>query len=111
MFCTPKDLVKFYQMILNKGIYNGRRLLSEKAVVELGTKQTGEKLSYSYGLGWGIGSNYIGHGGAYGTDTKIYQKDGLIVMYFIQSAGLPKTEEAFGLFEKTIKKIYGIGDH
>ena len=42
-FYTPKDLVKFYQMIDNKGMYNGKRIMSEKAVEELGKQQTENK--------------------------------------------------------------------
>ncbi len=48
----------------------------------------------------------MGHGGALGTDTKIYKKQGLIVMFFGLSEKLPKQNEAFRLFEKTVRQTY-----
>jgi CubicO group peptidase (beta-lactamase class C family) len=108
LFCTPNDLVKFYQMILNKGMHDGKRLLSEKSVEELGKKQTGEKLKAQNGLGWAISSSFMGHAGAYGTDSKIYRNEGLVVMYFILSAGLPKQRDAFRTFDQVVKKTYNI---
>lgn len=108
LFCTPSDLVKFYQMIANKGIYKGERIMSEKAVEELGKKQTDEKISPPWGLGWAIGSNFIGHGGALGTQSKLFKKEGIIMMYFFLGEGLPKEMEIYQMFEKTVKEIYDI---
>jgi CubicO group peptidase (beta-lactamase class C family) len=106
LFCTPSDLVKFYQMIAGKGVFNGKRLLSENAVAEMGKKQTGEKVTESYGLGWSVSNNGMGHGGAYGTDSYVYTNEGLVVMYFIQQQNLPKANEAIRAFQRIVKELY-----
>ena len=108
LFCTPKDLVKFYQMIDNKGMYNGKRIMSEKAVEELGKKHNDDKTTPPWGLGWAIGPNFMGHGGALGTQSRLFKKEGLIVMYFFLGEGLPKEKEAYHTFEQTVKKMYDI---
>ena len=108
LFCKPIDLVKFYQMIANKGVYKGKRYISESSIAEMGKKQTSIDIKDSYGLGWAVTDSFMGHGGAYGTDTKVYQKDGYVVMYFIQEQGLPKSGEAQIRFLNTVQKIYGI---
>lgn len=108
LFCKPIDLVKFYQMIANKGVYKGKRYISESSIAEMGKKQTSIDIKDLYGLGWSVTDSFMGHGGAYGTDTKVYQKDGYVVMYFIQEQGLPKSGEAQIRFLNTVQKIYGI---
>ena len=108
LFCKPIDLVKFYQMIANKGVYKGKSYISESSIAEMGKKQTSIDIKDSYGLGWSVTDSFMGHGGAYGTDTKVYQKDGYVVMYFIQEQGLPKSGEAQIRFLNTVQKIYGI---
>lgn len=108
LFCTPGCLVRFYQMVANKGMYKGKRIMSEKVVEELGKKQTGEKVTTPWGLGWVIGPNFMGHSGALGTRSKLYKEEGIIVMYFFLGDGLPKEEEAFDSFERTVKEIYHI---
>ncbi len=97
LFCSPNDLVKFYRMIANKGVYNGKRYLSERAIEEMGSKQTGEDANW-YGLGWGGTDAFMGHGGAYGTDSRVYKQSGIVTMYFIQGQGLPKHQQAIDAF-------------
>lgn len=108
LFCTPACLVKFYQMIANKGMYNGKRIISEKVVEELGKNQTGDKITTHWGLGWIIGPNFMGHDGALGTRSKLFKEEGIIVMYFFLGDGLPKEEEAYNTFENTVKRIFNI---
>jgi CubicO group peptidase (beta-lactamase class C family) len=104
LFCIPSDHVKFYQMLANKGVYKGKRILSETAVDEMTRKQTGEKVSVPYGFGLNVTGEDFGHGGAYGTQTVVSRKDGRIMMYFIQQDGLPKHEEALNAFLKAAKQ-------
>lgn len=106
LFSTPVDLVKFYQMIANKGVFNGKRLLTESSVSELGKDQTGENIKEPRGLGWAIADNWIGHGGAYGTDSRLYLKDGVIVMIYILQQDLPKYGEACQRFWKEVETKY-----
>jgi CubicO group peptidase (beta-lactamase class C family) len=105
LFCSPVDLVKFYQMIANKGVFNGKRYLSENAIMEMGKKQTGNKVAVMYGLGFDIGEEFMGHGGAYGTNSQIKTKrDNLIVMYFAQQKDLPKHKIAMQTFWDIVNK-------
>ncbi len=54
---TPADMARFAMMFMNKGILDGRRILSEAAVKEMGTDQTTQLLMnpaqpWKWGLGW-----------------------------------------------------------
>ncbi len=99
LFSTASDVGRFCQMILNGGTYEGKRYLSEASVKEMTSRQTGEGIKQSYGLGWGVGGSGYGHGGAYATDMLIDAKHGLVYVYMIQHAGFPgdggKAKEAF----------------
>ena len=82
-YSTAQDLARFYQMILNQGTLNGRRILSAAAVqfmtsVQTGNFEVGFAPGLGYGLGWGVvkdpkGSfrlsslGSFGHGGAHRT--------------------------------------------
>ncbi|GHV00966.1 serine hydrolase [Bacteroidia bacterium] len=109
LFCTPVDLVKLYQMIACGGTFGGKRLLSEKAVAELAKKQTPETVKESYSLGWKVGDRFIGHGGSYGTDTRVYISSGHVVLYFVQEQGLKKSNVAKNEFYRAAARIYNFG--
>jgi CubicO group peptidase (beta-lactamase class C family) len=99
LFSTASDTARFCQMILAGGVFNGRRLLSEAAINQMTRKQTGAGIQDSYGLGFGIGPEGCGHGGAYATNMTIDQQHGLILIWMVQHAGFPgdggKSREAF----------------
>ncbi|MGO9241797.1 MAG: serine hydrolase domain-containing protein [Bryobacteraceae bacterium] len=103
MYSTAADLVKFYQMMLNKGVYNGKRMLSASAVEAMSTVQTGQiKAGWDVGTGFGLtwevtkdpwgtvgGLSYgaFHHGGAFGTFGYIDPKKDLVGVYMIQWNG------------------------
>jgi CubicO group peptidase (beta-lactamase class C family) len=97
-------------MLLNGGEYNGKRILSESAVKELSTKQTG-KLKASYGLGFAVADGSYGHGGAYATNMSIDTKRGLVTVWMVQqSGGFPgEGGKAIEAFRKTAFELYGSG--
>ncbi|OYP28378.1 serine hydrolase domain-containing protein [Rhodopirellula sp. MGV] len=99
LFSTANDLAKFYQMLANGGVLNGRRVLSEKAVAELTRKQTAQDLPSEYGFGFSTGGNRFGHGGAYSTNSYFDKSNGLIFIWLVQHAGFPgeggKSQDAF----------------
>lgn len=99
LFSTAADMGIFCQMILNNGEFRGKRYLSEKAVKEMATRQTGEWIKDSYGLGWAVGDGWLGHGGALATNMTVDHKRGLITVWLIQHAGFPqdgdKAQDAF----------------
>ena len=54
------------------------------------SKQTGDAVKESYGLGWSTGGGVFGHGGAYATNMTIDPKRGLITVLMVQHAGFPE---------------------
>jgi CubicO group peptidase (beta-lactamase class C family) len=53
---TALDMARFYQMLMNKGTLNGKRVLSPSAVEAMITNQTGDlkNVEFSPGLGMGL---------------------------------------------------------
>jgi CubicO group peptidase (beta-lactamase class C family) len=86
LFSTASDCVKFCQMILNGGVFEGRRYLSEAAVGEMTRKQTAATIETAYGFGWSTADGKFGHGGAFKTSMSIDPKLGLITVFLIHHA-------------------------
>jgi CubicO group peptidase (beta-lactamase class C family) len=108
LFSTAADLARFCQMILNGGIAGGKRYLSEAAVKEMTTRQTGDHLKQSYGLGWATRGGTYGHGGAYKTDMTIDPKSGLILVFLVQNAGSPGDgKTSLATFQKAARERFG----
>jgi len=104
MFSTASDLAALYQMMLNGGSYQGKRLLSRASVEAMTTLHTGElEAGHSSGMGYGLAWTVVkdpiattnfrslgtyGHGGAFGTQGWIDPKKDLVGVFMIQrSAG------------------------
>jgi len=87
LFSTAPDILNFCQMIANDGVFKGKRIVSSESVKEMTKKQTYD--APTYGLGWGIDKNFIGHDGSAGTRMRIYNdKDQKIIKIFLsQYAG------------------------
>ena len=108
LFSTASDLARLCQMLLNGGVAQGKRYLSEKALQEMTTRQTGPDLKESYGLGWSAGGGSFGHGGALATNMSIDPKRGLIFVYLVQHAGFPKDgNQAYGAFQNAANEQFG----
>ena len=108
---TASDLLSFYQMMLNGGAYNGKRLLSRAGVEVMTTLQTGtiDPAGHSPGKGYGLTWTVVkdpmgilqyqslgtfGHGGAFGTEGWIDAKKDLIGVFMIQRDSGGDGEEA-----------------
>ncbi len=105
LFSTASDVGVFCQMVLNGGTYQGKKYLSEDAVRQMTSTQTGDLLNQGkgengYGLGWQTSrkshgdsgpviAGPCGHGGAYATNMWIDPERGLITVYMVQHAGYP----------------------
>jgi CubicO group peptidase (beta-lactamase class C family) len=104
MFSTAEDLQAFYQMMLNGGAYNGRRLLSRQTVelmtaVHTGDLPAGHSPGMGYGLAWAVVREPLGalellsvgtygHSGAFGTQGWVDPKLDMIRILLIgRSAG------------------------
>ena len=98
LLSTARDYAAFLQMILNKGVYNGKRILSRKSV-ELMTVDNLRNIPYGDGAGFGLGfevtddvgargrlGSYgeFGWGGAYHSTYWVDPKEDLVVVYFTQ---------------------------
>jgi CubicO group peptidase (beta-lactamase class C family) len=82
--------------------------LSESAIKEMTTKQTGDAVKEPYGLGWSTGGGMIGHGGAYATNMNIDPKRGRITIFLVQHAGFPGDGgQSGGAFAKAANDLFG----
>ena len=84
----PTTSARFYQMLVNDGVFKGKRILSENAVRQMTSDQSGEAHSH-YGFGMAVGGDgkTFSHGGAYGTDTGYDRGRRLITVFLVQHAG------------------------
>lgn len=106
-FSTADDVVRFCQMMLNQGTFQGKRILSEASVKEMTKRQTPEAVKTSYGLGWAAGEGRFGHGGALGTDMSIDTKRGLVTVFLVQHMGFAgEGNQSQGVFRKTAEAKY-----
>ena len=89
LFSTARDVARFGRMILNGGILDGVRYLSEASVRVMTGKQTPDPVANGYGFGWASDSTAYGHGGALGTGLSINLTHDLLTVWLIQHAGFP----------------------
>lgn len=100
-FSTADDIGRFCRMLLNDGMWEGKRLLSVEAVRELSKRQTPADLKESYGLGCAVNGDSFGHGGAFATNMNIDRAKGLVTVWLVQHAGFPGDgKSAQGAFRK-----------
>jgi len=83
LYSTASDMARFYQMMLDRGVLDGHRILSPAGVALMTTVHTGDlKAGFAPGMGWGLGWSVVrepagtlrlnstgsfGHGGGYRT--------------------------------------------
>lgn len=105
LYSTAADQARFYRMMLNGGVLDDRRILSEASVqtmmkTQTGVLKTGFTAGMSYGLGFAVvkqpegvtamlSPGTFGHGGAFGTQGWADPKKGVFVILMIQRTGLP----------------------
>jgi CubicO group peptidase (beta-lactamase class C family) len=121
LFSTAEDVLRFYQMVLNKGEFHGRRILTAQTVAEMTRKQTGD-LRARPGMPWGIGfcvvedpqamdANKVlspgsfGHGGAYSTQSWADPAKNLIwiVMFERTGKGNPDNSDVRIAFQDAVR--------
>ena len=114
MYSTASDLAALYQMMLNGGTYNNKRLLSRASVNLMTALHTGriEPAGHSTGMGYGLAWTVVkdplgtlqlqsegtyGHGGAFGTQGWIDPQKDLVGVFLIQrsAGGGPDESNAF----------------
>jgi CubicO group peptidase (beta-lactamase class C family) len=108
LYSTGLDLAKVYRMMLTRGTFEGRRILSESAVDQMTKLQTGDlACGFVDGMGFGLGWAFVkqptgvtealspgsfGHGGAFGTQAWIDPKKGRFAILLIQRVGLANND-------------------
>jgi CubicO group peptidase (beta-lactamase class C family) len=108
LFSTADDVGQFCRMLLNRGELDGKRVLSEAAVAELSKRQTPSTLKESYGLGFAVGPDWFGHGGAHATNMDIRPEQGLATVWMVQHAGFPGMGgQAQGVFRNWALSEFG----
>ena len=98
MTSTLDDFAAFYQMHLNGGTYRGRRILSEKAIAEMHTRQGKLDLLMAgpYGNDYGLAffldrpddhgrAHVVSHPGYFGTTPWLDEDRELVGVLFVQS--------------------------
>ena len=108
LFSTAQDMWCFYQMALNGGEFNGKRIISRESLdlmtrTQTGDIRTGFTEGMSFGYGWAVvkqptgvtevlSPGTFGHGGAYGTQGWIDPKKEIIYVLMIQRVRLPNAD-------------------
>ena len=115
LFSTASDYARFCEMLLNRGVLDGKRYLSEGAYQALTTVCTGDlptgytKTKLNHVLGWGLGVAVVkapdggvsaqlspgsfGHPGAWGTAAWIDPVKGAIYVMMVQRSNMPDNFE------------------
>lgn len=121
---TASDYLNFLAMILNKGVFNGKRVLSEKAIEEMQTSQTKNlpvrytpKIAegYEYGLGeWiqetdGSGnSTVVSSPGLFGTWPYVDKKNNYAAIIFVKTLISDQKKELYLDLKKNIDAALGV---
>ncbi len=108
LFSTASDYAKFARMLLRGGELDGKRHLSESAVKQMTSVQSGDLTTgFTPGNGWGIGVCIVrepqgatatlspgtfGHGGAYGTQAWIDPVKNRVHILLVQRANFPNAD-------------------
>lgn len=96
LFSTAADFATFYQMVLNQGVHDGKRIVSAAAIAEMTKPHTAGGKLLNYGLGWmcntpekamipGFSNRAGGHGGAYATHGWIDPEHGIVAVFLVQN--------------------------
>ncbi|MBL9192646.1 MAG: beta-lactamase family protein [Opitutaceae bacterium] len=118
LYSTGPDYARFCQMLLGRGLWQGKRLLSPEAFSLLSTVQTGDMPTgffqndpygrWGRNYGWGIGTCVLraphdgvasmlspgtfGHGGAWGTQAWIDPVRGVAYLLLVQRTNFPNSD-------------------
>ncbi len=113
LFSTAADMAHFYQMILNGGELEGKRIVSRASVAEMTKAHTAGGKVLSYGLGWqcsngekpispGFSKSAFGHGGAFATHGMIDPERKLVVVFMVQDVLVKDGGKAKEVFHKLV---------
>jgi len=120
LYSTAADVGRFCQMMLGRGVLQGRRLLSEQAVQEMTAIHTGQvrvNPQEAWGLGWtvkigteeGQSLGSFGHRGARRTAMWADPTNGLVLVLLVERFDMTGEEQKvfYGTFMKAALAAYG----
>lgn len=102
LYSTAQDMAAFHQMVLDDGVWHGRRILSRASAEVMTEVHTGDLETKDAGFGWGIGWHVVrdargtlgllspgtfGHGGAWGTYGFADRSKDLVAVLMMQHEG------------------------
>lgn len=113
LFSTASDIARFYQMILDGGVHQGRRIVSEKAIAEMTKPHTAGDRLLNYGLGWmcnnperqpikGFSSDSYGHGGAFATHGWVDPENRIVTVLMVQNVLVRGSRDVRNAFHKQV---------
>ncbi len=119
LFSTAADMGKFYQMILDGGVWQGQRIVSEKSIAEMTHAHQAGGKPISYGLCWFVNIDSarpapmmpvgsFGHGGAFATNGWIDPQHKLVTVYMVQDVLVPNAGQPRDSFHRLVNEALGI---
>jgi CubicO group peptidase (beta-lactamase class C family) len=119
LFSTAEDMGKFYQMILDGGVWQGRRIVSEKSIAEMTHAHQAGGKPISYGLNWFVNIDdarptpmmpvgSFGHGGAFATNGWVDPKNKLVTVFMVQDVLVPNASQPRDTFHRLVNEALGI---
>jgi CubicO group peptidase (beta-lactamase class C family) len=86
LFSTPRDMIRFSQMLAHHGEWKGRRIISRETFDRVfAVKQTPAAVAKPYTAGSWIYGDWFGHEGAMRTDQRANLRTGHSRVFFIQT--------------------------
>jgi CubicO group peptidase (beta-lactamase class C family) len=120
LFSTADDMGRFCRMLLNGGVFEGRRLLSGAAIKEMTSMHTGDvpvNPQEAWGLGWAVkirddegpAVGSFGHRGARRTAMWVDPGHGLAMVILVERFDMsgPEQKELYGSFMKAAIEKFG----
>lgn len=110
LFSTAQDMAKFYQTILDGGVYKGKRVVSEASISEM-THPHPASGKVAYGLGWqcspipGFSIKAFGHGGAFATHGWIDPEQKLVAVFMVQNVMVKGSADIRNAFHANVTGV------
>ena len=123
LYSTAADVAAFYQMMLDGGMYKGKRLLSRASVDVMTSLHTGSLNTFNLGSGNGLAftvprdgdatydllsPDSFGHGGAFGTWSFADKGKGIVGVLMVQITG-PETIRPQRIFNAMVESAIDRG--
>jgi CubicO group peptidase (beta-lactamase class C family) len=119
LFSTAEDMGKFYQMIVDGGVWQGQRIVSEKSIAEMTHAHQAGGKPISYGLNWFVNIDdarptpmmpvgSYGHGGAFATNGWVDPQHKLVTVFMVQDVLVPNASQPRDTFHRLMNEALGI---